>query len=249
MPAYNEEECIEEVVTNWANQLKQIFPKETDFRMLIINDGSRDRTGEILDELSLKVSQLRVVHQTNSGHGEAVLNGYERAIALSPNWVFQTDSDNQFRPSDFLKLWEAREKSLFLTGYRQQRNDDFNRLVITRILRGVIRITYGCSVKDSNVPYRLIQTDYLESLFKQLPGRPFAPNIFLAILAARDGQNLFEFPISHLARETGQVSIVKWTLIKVCMRSFRELVWFRLTLRQRLQSIREIQPTLINSSK
>ena len=227
MPAYNEEECIEKVVKSWTGMLTELFgDKETKF--IIINDGSKDKTGEILDRLAAEDSRLLVVHQPNAGHGEAVLNGYHKAVDIGSEWVFQVDSDDQFIPADFPQLWEKREQSNFIMGYRQKRYDEFHRLVITRILRGLNLVLFRTYLKDSNIPYRLIKGSYLAKLLDALPFRPFAPNIFLAVMAKKNGQKLFEIPITHKERETGQVSIVKWGLIKVSMRSAKELFIFNM---------------------
>jgi dolichol-phosphate mannosyltransferase len=107
IPVYNEEGCIEEVITSWGDFLTNYF-NDKQFRILVINDGSKDNTPIILDKLASRLSYLEVVHQKNGGHGNAVLNGYRKAVSYQPNWVFQTDSDNQFRPEDFPHLWEHR---------------------------------------------------------------------------------------------------------------------------------------------
>jgi glycosyltransferase involved in cell wall biosynthesis len=226
MPAYNEEECIEVAVKQWINFFDAKFGKNH-YTILVINDGSKDRTGEILNDMEQQFGSLEVVHQENQGHGAAVLNGYKRAIDKDPEWVFQTDSDNQFKTEDFDILWGKRKSSKFITGYRKHRKDDFNRLIITRILRGIVLVFFQCRIKDSNVPYRLMEAKYLRTLLYRLPFQAFAPNIFIAVLAKNDGQKLYEFPIDHQARETGKVSIVKWSLLKVCFRSLRELFAFR----------------------
>jgi len=174
-----------------------------------------------------------VVHQQNGGHGNAVLNGYAEAMKQDPEWVFQVDSDNQFLPIDFPKLWERRNESDFILGYRKKRYDEFNRLVITRIVRVLIFMLYRVFVTDSNIPYRLIKGSYMKLLLRDLPGRPFAPNIFLSVMAKKDGNDLMFIPVTHKERETGQVSIIKWKLLKVCFRSARELLSFAFTIKKR----------------
>ena len=113
------------------------------------------------------------------------------------------------------------------------------RLFITRILRGTIALVYGTYILDSNIPFRLIEGQYLKKLLDQLPNpEPFAPNIFLAVMAKKAGQELFNIPITHKDRETGTVSIVKWTLWKVALRSFMELLKFRVELNAKVKAIR-----------
>lgn len=236
IPVYNEEECIEEVITSWGNFLSQYI--QTTFKIVVIDDGSKDNTPAILDKLSKQISYLDVTHQKNGGHGNAVLNGYRTALHYQPTWVFQTDSDNQFRPEDFPLLWEKRTASRFILGYRKKRYDDANRLIITRVVRIINLSFFRVFIPDSNVPYRLIKGDYLPRLLESLPKDPFAPNIFLSVLAKRDGNDLMSIPVVHKERETGTVSIIKWKLLKVCIRTARELFSFSFSLGRRLRKLK-----------
>jgi glycosyltransferase involved in cell wall biosynthesis len=244
MPAYNEEACIEDVVTLWTDLLDQQFPTETT-RLIVVNDGSKDKTGAILDQIKPKYPKLIVVHQPNGGHGNAVVNAYRQAVAIDSEYVFQTDSDDQFVTDDFMKLWAKRHESPFILGCREVRYDAPARLIITRILRMSIFLIYGTYIKDSNIPFRLIEGQFLKRLLAQLPTpTPFAPNIFLAVMARKAGNDLFNIPITHKERLTGTVSILKWKLLKVCIQSFKELAQFRLELRSKVAALRRPEPVL-----
>lgn len=237
IPVYNESGCIEEVIRSWGNFIINYLNNPA-FKIIVVNDGSKDQTPQILDALAKELPYLQVVHQVNGGHGNAVLNAYKIAAQLAPEWVFQVDSDNQFLPEDFPKLWEQKEHSKFILGYREKRYDDANRLVITRIVRMINLSLFGVYIVDSNIPYRLIKGDYLPKLLAALPSDPFAPNIFLSVLAKRDGNDLMSIPVTHKERVTGQVSIIKWKLLKVCMRTAKELSLFSLGLKSRLKSLK-----------
>ena len=237
MPAYNEEEVIETVVKQWTDLLARQFPAENT-RLIVVNDGSRDKTGAILDQIKSRYPKLMVVHQPNGGHGNAVVNGYRQAVALDSEYVFQTDSDDQFVSDDFAKIWAKRDESPFILGYREERYDAPARLVITRILRMSIATIYGTYIKDSNIPFRLIRGSFLRKLLAQLPDpTPFAPNIFLAVMSKKAGFDTFDIPITHKERQTGEVSILKWKLLKVCMQSFKELAQFRFDLGNKVKAI------------
>lgn len=238
MPAYNEEEVIDLVVEQWTSLLTREFPND-ETRLIVVNDGSRDRTGELLDQLKPRYPQLVVVHQKNGGHGNAVVNGYQQAVALNSEYVFQTDSDDQFVTEDFRKLWAKRFDSPFILGYREERYDAFARLIITRILRFSIALIYGTYIMDSNIPFRLIRGTFLRKLLEQLPvPTPFAPNIFLAVMAKKAGYDTFDIPITHKERLTGTVSILRWKLLTVCFQSFKELARFRLDLGRKVKALR-----------
>lgn len=228
MPAYNEEGCMEPVVKSWLAVLDSV-PGQ----MIVVNDGSRDRTGEILDKVAAADKRLKVVHQKNAGHGAAVLNGYRLALATGADWIFQTDSDDQFKPSDFQKVWAKRNESPFILGFREVRHDAFHRKVISAIMRTLVLTLFGTALRDPNIPYRLIRANFLRGLLNILNAEVFAPNIFLSVMAKRAGANLFEIPIEHEERKTGKVSILRWKLLKVCFRSAKELASFRLVLATR----------------
>ncbi|SOD83127.1 glycosyltransferase family 2 protein [Spirosoma fluviale] len=244
MPAYNEEEVIETVVKQWTDLLTRRFPTENT-RLIVVNDGSRDKTGAILDQIKDLYPKLLVVHQPNGGHGNAVVNGYRQAVALDSEFIFQTDSDDQFIADDFEKLWEKRSKSPFILGYREERYDAPARLLITRILRLSIAFIYGTYIMDSNIPFRLIRGTFLRKLLAQLPDpTPFAPNIFLAVMAKKAGYDTFDIPITHKERVTGTVSILKWKLLKVCIQSFKELAQFRFELSSKVKALKKPEPVV-----
>lgn len=236
MPAYNEEACIADVVRSWVGEFTRLFG--SNFRVVVVNDGSRDRTGEILDTISASEPRLRVVHQKNSGHGGALLRGYREALALDSAYVFHVDSDDQFKPGDFKQLWIRRAESRCILGHRSVRHDAFHRLVITRILRLVLLLLYGCNVKDSNIPFRLLERRFLEEALRIIPPDTFAPNIFTAVLGARVGATLMHLPVSHEDRKTGTVSIVRWKLIRVCFRCVGELWHFRRILAENVPGLK-----------
>ncbi|MBY0471633.1 glycosyltransferase family 2 protein [bacterium] len=242
MPAYNEQDCIELVVNRWLAEGKRLFGDQ--FRLVVVNDGSKDSTGAILDKVAQGNSMLVVVHQKNGGHGAALIAAYRKALSLGTEYVFHVDSDDQFIPADFPKLWEKRDDSKFILGNRSQRHDAFHRLVITRILKVFVALVFGVWIDDCNVPYRLIEARYLRQLLDGVPNTVFAPNIFLSILAAKQGQKTFGIPVTHEDRKTGQVSIIKWKLISVCLLSVRELIQFRLALSGLVKRINQMEYSL-----
>lgn len=225
MPAYNEAECVEEVIRGWLTILDRVPGK-----FIVVNDGSRDDTGKILDRLAASEPRLEVVHQANAGHGAAVLNGYRRAVSLGAEWVFQTDSDDQFYPEDFWKLWNEREKAAILIGTRANRADPRGRKMISFTMRWMNVLVFGVYNRDANSPFRLMRGDVLGQILKILPATVFAPNIFLLVIARKARVPILEMGVRHKERQTGVVSILRWKLLKVCLRSAQELLSFRIGL-------------------
>jgi hypothetical protein len=157
---------------------------------------------------------------------------------MNPDYIFQTDSDDQFIPEDFKKFWDLKDQSDFILGFRQVRHDDPFRLFITKILKYSLLILYGTYINDANIPFRLYRTSFLKKLLAVLPNPiPFAPNIFLSVLAKKANQKLFNIPVFHKERETGEVSIRHMKLLKVCWQSLKELIFFRINLNQYITQI------------
>ena len=227
MPAYNEEGNISRVISDWTRELSSVFGDA--YRIIIVNDGSRDNTGEILDGLSKQFDKLIIHHQVNQGHGMAVMNGYRLAVELDVERIFQTDSDDQFDAADFSGLWKRRHESKFILGFRQTRHDSFYRLILSKVAGFLVLGLFGIRLTDSNVPYRLMEREFLKEVLNKVPRGAFAPNICLSIIAATRKQPLLHIPVTHRKRVMGK-SIVNMALIKGCIKSFTDLLRLRVAL-------------------
>ncbi len=220
MPCYNEEGCIEAVIRAWIGEAGQRAPS---LEVIVVDDGSRDRTGAILDRLAPELPSLRVIHQSNAGHGRALRAALEAARG---EWIFHVDSDDQFDPRDFWKLWDLRNDYDYLCGYRVTRHDPLHRLIISRVLRLLNFAVFGVALRDANVPFKLIRRPALDRILPMIPRDVFAPSIMMSIA----GKRLFRFreiPVSHRARRTGRISIVRLRLLNACLRCAKELWAFR----------------------
>src|ERR671912_1373924 len=113
MPAYNEGEHIEACVREWYDGVVSRVP---DAEIIVVDDCSRDDTGQRLAALAVSLPGLRVLRTpVNGGHGPALRFGLDRALG---EFAFHTDSDRQHTPDDFWSLWERRLPSDFLVGSR-----------------------------------------------------------------------------------------------------------------------------------
>src|SRR5262245_10144363 len=104
----------------------------SDYEVIVINDGSVDRTPEILDELARVYPQVRIVHHVkNRGYGGALRSGF---AAASKTFVFYTDGDAQYDASELAQLWRRMDDEVDLVnGYKISRSDPFHRIVIGRL--------------------------------------------------------------------------------------------------------------------
>jgi len=196
--------------------------------LLVVDDGSSDATPAMLHGLARKSAGLIVTRKQNGGHGSAILHGYREALRLGCEWIFQVDSDGQFRASDYDLLWSRRHLSGFILGYRAERMDPLYRRLLSRLYRLLPLLIFGVYLKDPNVPYRLMRASLLETMLDCLPPSVFAPNVFLAILAARGGQPSLDIPVQHLARIQGNSAIGWSQTARVARTCMHDLLRFRM---------------------
>jgi len=222
IPVYNEEGAIDDVINDWTHTLSSLH---INYTIYTYNDGSKDNTLTMLQKLAKENEHLRVIDKPNSGHGPTILKGYKDN--LDADWLFQIDSDNELKASHFDDLWSARSDFDFLVGSRVQRNSPLARVFITFISRLVVGLFYGNKVTDVNVPYRLMRVEAFKEDLPKIPDTTFAPNLIVTGIANRNKLRIKQCKIPHHHRETGEVSIKKWKLLKAAMRSFRQTIAFR----------------------
>lgn len=222
IPVYNEEGAIHEVINDWTAQLSKL---KIDFKIYVFNDGSKDNTLKILQDLAKENENLVVVDKPNSGHGPTILKGYKENLDVK--WLFQVDSDNELKANEFDKFWNARNDYDFLIGKRVQRNSPLPRIVTTQISRMVVNLFYGGKVTDVNAPYRLMRVEAFQNDIPKIPNDTFAPNLIIAGLASLRKMRVKQFDVTHHDRQTGEVSIKKWKLFKAAFKSFKQTIAFR----------------------
>jgi len=211
IPVYNGARGIRDCVDAWKNVLSEL-----DCEIIVIDDGSKDQTGLILDELARnrEYNRLRVIHQANAGHGPAVRKGYEMVCG---EWVFQADSDNEIEPKYFFELWSRRDQADFVLAERENRSAGLIRQVITS---GEAMLTYlfgRTALKDPNVPFRLIRRDKLREFCDAVRSDEFAPNVLMSLWALRKEWkiNVVSLPHNQIPQTPGSLGGAK--LFKGCL--------------------------------
>ncbi len=223
IPVYNEEACIAQVLGDWTAALDEL---KIDYRIIALNDGSRDRTQEILGEMP-PTPRLELVDKPNSGHGPTILMGYRSAVQAA-EWVFQCDSDNEMPASHFKRLWEIRDSYDALFGFRTGRKSSIDRKIVSFLSRLVAGMLFGTGVKDVNVPYRLIRAEILEKIISDIPPDTFAPNIIISGMLCKSGAKIANIPVPHVLRKTGKVSIGNIRLWKFSFQSLVQTLKYKL---------------------
>ncbi|HUG55689.1 MAG TPA: glycosyltransferase family 2 protein [Candidatus Limnocylindrales bacterium] len=219
-PAYDEEENVAAVVESAL----EVLPRFADaFDVVVVDDGSRDRTGEIADSLAAKHPEVRVIHHPkNRGYGGAVRSGL--ASARRP-FVFYTDGDRQFDLNDLGRLVAALEDADAVVGYRLKRRDPFRRLVIAWVYNRLIRLLFGGGWRDVDCAFKLFRTEVFTRVPLELVrsnGAFFSPEL-LIVLRAR-GARVRQVGVPHYPRTLGEE---KGATPRVVLRAIRDLLLLR----------------------
>ncbi len=230
MPVYNEEGCVEAVVKSWRDRLQSLSLR---FIMVLVNDGSTDGTAGILRGLSDE-DRIMVIHQSNMGHGPAILRGYRQAVPCA-EWVFQCDSDNEMSPDSFGELWARRGEYDAVLGVRRNRRQSLSRGIITRCSRLAVRLIFGPAIEDVNSPYRLMRSGVLRPILDYVPSDAFAPNVIICGALASCGARVGLVGVPTQPRRTGRVSLARWRLWKGAFRSLVQTLICGRRLRRELK--------------
>lgn len=222
IPLYNESACLPGLIAELDDVIAKIDASTTVYMM---NDGSKDKTGEMLNDFASTRSWMKVINKTNSGHGPTIYLGYQKAIEDQVDWIFQCDSDQQIPLSELVTLWQQRRSNVATLGVRANRQDPGERLFVSSILRMAIRVLFNVSVRDANCPFRLFPAKPLATLLNCIPSTTFAPNVFISVMV-KSSMDVQETYVSHLPRMAGENSINRVNLLKVCLRCAGELMNF-----------------------
>jgi glycosyltransferase involved in cell wall biosynthesis len=221
-PAYNEEANIERAIEQAERCLESLTE---DWEVIVVNDGSRDRTREILTGLSAKNPRLIAIHHEggNRGYGAALRSGIQRA---SKDLLFFSDSDLQFHLAELplLLLWIEQFDAVI--GYREHRNDPFHRKMNAFGWNTLVRAVLGLRVKDIDCAFKLFRTSLFQVIEMDAVGAMV--NTDILVQATRMGFRIKEVPVTHFRRMAGQPTGANF---RVIVKAFRELMRLYFKLR------------------
>jgi glycosyltransferase involved in cell wall biosynthesis len=214
LPAYNEEDNITEAGTR-ATEICKELPIDN-FEILIINDGSSDRTGELVRELIKKNDRIRLIeHNRNIGYGGSLKSGL---TAATGDAIFFTDSDLQFNFSELPQFLGKLDDCDLVIGYRAKRPENIIRRLNAFGWGILIRILFGLKVKDIDCAFKIFRRKVLHSISIDSIGAFINSEI---LIRARDkGFVVKESPVTHYPRRAGKSSGAK---PKTIIKAFKEL--------------------------
>ena len=198
-PCYNEELNLESLVLEAIRVLNNSVEK---YEILIINDGSSDKTGPVADRLSKENEHVRVIHhKKNRGYGAALISGFSNSVY---EWVFFTDGDRQFFMSEIQILLNEINGHDLIIGYRKARRDPWHRILYGHAWTRLVRLLFGLKVRDINCAFKLIKKRALDGVTLHSSGAVINTE-FLA-KTKLSGARMKQVGVSHRPRMFGRQS-------------------------------------------
>ena len=220
LPAHNEEENLGIVV----DQALTALPRFTDrFEIVVVNDGSRDKTPEIAEGFARVDPRVEVVHHpVNRGYGAALTSGFK---ASTGDFVMFMDADRQFDINDLALLTPFAADFDIVSGFRMERHDPLIRRINAEIFNVAVRVLFGVHLRDIDCAFKLFRGDLLRSLELTAPGALI--NTEIQAKARRQGARLEQVGVHHYPRVAGTAT---GGSLRVILRAMREtlLLWWRM---------------------
>ena len=225
-PAYNDAGTIASLV---ITSVKVAATLTDDFEVIVVNDGSKDDTAQILDELArIYPAHVRIVHhQTNRGYGGALRTGFATA---TKDFVFYTDGDGQYDPAEMTLLWKAMTDEVdWVNGWKISRSDPMHRIVIGRLYHHYVKMLFNLKVRDVDCDFRLMRRHIFDVVRLEKSSGVICLEMMKKFKDA--GFRVAEHPVHHYHRVHGQSQFFNFP------RVFRTLIdvhklWWQLVVRR-----------------
>jgi glycosyltransferase involved in cell wall biosynthesis len=230
-PAYNDGGTIPSMVLTSIMAMRKVTD---DFEVIVVNDGSHDYTGEVLDELAARYPELRVIHHgKNRGYGGALRSGF---AAAKKEWLFYTDGDAQYDPLELTELVDGLDEGVdVVNGYKIARHDPLSRRIIGRVYHHVVRLAFGFRLRDVDCDFRLIR----RSIFDKIHLESDSGTICLEMVKKFQdaGYTFAEVPVHHYHRQYGVSQFFNFRRLVRTARQLAELWWRLVVRREHLKEI------------
>ncbi|HUV71524.1 MAG TPA: glycosyltransferase family 2 protein [Clostridia bacterium] len=192
IPVFNEEKSLDELYERVVKALKGRA-----FELIFVNDGSTDRSGQLIEKLRAKDKRISLVtFRQNQGKSRALMAGFRQSRG---EIVVTLDADLQDQPEEIKKLLGKLEEGFDLVcGWKKKREDPWLNVLFSRFFNLVIGLTTKVSLHDINCGLKAFRRETVENL--NLYGDLYR---FIPVLAAKEGFRVSEVEVSHASRKYG----------------------------------------------
>lgn len=195
-PCYNEQGNVERTTLAALDACGPLF---SDYEIIIVDDGSRDRTGEIADALAARHERVRAVHNSpNRGYGGALRRGF---AAAAKDWIFYTDGDGQFDVRDIVLLLGLLDECDLAIGYRLDRRDHAMRKFNGWAWTTLCNRLFGMRIHDMDCAFKLFPRRLIDELHLEAEGALISAELLAK--ATRRGYRIGQVGIRHHPRLAG----------------------------------------------
>jgi glycosyltransferase involved in cell wall biosynthesis len=224
-PAYNDAGTIASLALIAHMTARELT---SDYEVIVVDDGSPDHTGELLDEMARHFTWLRVVHHAkNRGYGGALRTGFASA---AKDLIFYTDGDAQYDPREMVKLYQALAPEVdFVNGYKIGRSDPLHRILIGRVYHAFVRMVFGLRLRDVDCDFRLMR----RAVFDKVVLTRSSGVICVELMKKMQdhGFRIAEVPVHHFHRSYGRSQFFNVPRVARTLMDLARL-WVELVLRK-----------------
>jgi glycosyltransferase involved in cell wall biosynthesis len=226
-PAYNDQHTIEVIVRSVADEMRKVTD---DFEVLVVDDGSKDESGAILDRLAAELSFVRVIHhERNLGYGAALITGFKNS---KKDLIFYTDGDGQYDVRELHNLLARMAPNIDLVnGYKVKRADAWYRIWIGAAYRRAMRCAFRLSIRDVDCDFRLFRRCIFETI--SLESRSGVICVEMAKKFEQAGFRMVEVPVSHYPRMHGRSEFFRMRHLAITFKGLLK-IWWTLVISRRL---------------
>jgi glycosyltransferase involved in cell wall biosynthesis len=201
LPAFNEQENIEEAVRRVLKVAEELHLD--DYEVIVVNDGSIDKTAEIIDNLGRENGHVRPIHHpANLGYADALRTGFTSARCAL---VFYTDSDLQFDVREVKNLLPASEDYDIVTGFRIYRYDPLSRLFLAWGYNLLARTMFRLRVRDIDCAFKLFRREVFDVI--EIRSKKFFVDTEVLAKARYHGFRMTEIGVRHYPRSRGRSTV------------------------------------------
>ena len=218
-PAYNDAGTIASMVIAADMTLRALTD---DYEVIVVNDGSRDHTADVLKELAQRYDRLRVIHHPrNRGYGGALRTGF---ASSTKELIFYTDGDAQYDPRELIRLVGAMTDDVdFVNGYKIERHDPLHRIIIGHVYQHFVRLAFRLRLRDVDCDFRLMRRSVLDRIELKANSGVICVELMRKVQSA--GVRMAEVPVHHFHRAYGRSQFFNFRRVARTLMALAGLWW------------------------